>query len=74
LASARSVPGIGNGVYHSKDESFYNYSTKTDSSVDIGNLLYAPRVTFDVSMTGSTGARGPQDEARLLAAATATRR
>jgi len=74
LASARSAPGIGKGVYRSKDESFYNYSTKTDSNVDIGNLLYAPRVTFDVSMTGSTGARGPQDEARLLAAATATRR
>lgn len=73
-ASTRSVPGIGKSVYHSNGESFYNYSTKTDTNTDIGNLLYAPRVSFDVSTTGSTGARGPRDEARLLAAATATRR
>ena len=74
-APARVTPGIiGSGGYKSKDESFYNFSTKTSNNAEAGSLLYAPRVTFDPSVTGSTGARAAKEEARLLAAATASRR
>ena len=74
-APARVTPGIiGSGGYKSKDESFYNFSTKASNNAEAGNLLYAPRVTFDPSVTGSTGARAAKEEARLLAAATASRR
>lgn len=74
LAPARIVPGIMGSGYKSKDEPFYNFSTKASNNAEVGNLLYAPRVTFDPSVTGNTGARAAKDEARLLAAATASRR
>ena len=61
----------GVGGYRSNDEPFYNFKTKTAGAAAPDRLLYAPRVQWDLSSTGSTGAR---NEARLLAAATAGRR
>ena len=45
------------GGYRSKDEGFYNFNTKTAGPAAAGKLLYAPRVQWDLSATGSTGAK-----------------
>lgn len=45
------------GGYRSHDEDFYNYSTKTDGQAAAQQLLYAPRMNWDIgSTTGRTAA------------------
>jgi len=60
------LAAVSVGGYRSKDEGFYNFNTKTAGPAAAGQLLYAPRVQWDLSATGSTGAK---NDARLLAAA-----